>query len=252
MNTMSVKHIAAALASLALATAAQATSTVTSSLTDFNITVDQGGFGWTREVGQYYNMYAVSSDKPFYEVSPIDQAGGYGKMFTSASASTTLTNAIASAAVSANSLSAIVTTPAAGGSAYATAQWNGFFDLGENSKVTFSWKESQSGTNSGALGSFGYSIVGFGDSYQAVSHYYSDPSANWSTVDQGVTYSFWTVGNTHYASLSSTDAISSLNFHARVEVATNDIAAVPEPESMALAFSGLAVAGFLARRRRQI
>lgn len=249
---MVVKHIAAAIATLVLATAAQATSTVSSSLTEFNLTVDQGTFGWTREVGQNYSMYAVSSDKPFYVASPFDQAGGWGKMFDTAAASTTLTNTVASAAVGRDSLTALVTTPAAGGSAYATAQWNGMFDLGENAKVTFSWKESQSGTNSGALGSFGYAIIGFTDSYQAVNHYYSDASANWSTVDHGITYSFWTAGDTHFASLSSTDAISSLNFHARVEVATNDIAAVPEPESLALAFSGLAVAGFLARRRRQM
>lgn len=248
---MVVKQFAAAIATLVIATAAQATSSVSSSLTDFSLTVDQGTFGWTREVGQNYSMYAVSSDAAFYVASPIDQAGGWGKMFDTASASTTLTNAVASASVGSNSLSALVTTPAAGGSAYATAQWNGLFDLGENSKVTFSWKESRSGTNSGALGSFGYSIIGFGDGYQSVNHYYSDASANWSTVDHGITYTFWSAGDTHFASLSNTDAISSLNFHARVEVATNDIAAVPEPESLALAFSGLAVAGFLARRRRQ-
>lgn len=251
---MAVKHLAAAVSALLLAAGAQASSSITASLSDFGVAVTQGSASWSptfEDNALFVRLYVNSSD---VVTTPTNDVMTFGSPFSTMSLASSGTVSSALASATAKSLSISLSTPAAGGSAYAFASWETHFNMAAHSSVTFTWLTSNAGSVSG--GATAYSDVALGaaaDQAQAIGKSYL-PVSNTSYKIDGVNYSYWTANGRQFASVSTgADALSNIGFFARVQGHTVDVAtaAVPEPESLALAVSGLAVAGVLARRRRQ-
>lgn len=260
LDLMAVKSIAVAVSALFLAAGAQATSSFTASLSDFGAVVTQGTVSWTpsaEDQDLFVRLYANSSD---VSTSPVNDVMTFGTPFSTMSLSSAGTVSSASASATANSLSISLTTPAAGGSAYAFASWESHFNLAANSNVVFTWVTSHTGSLVGGAGSYAYTDVSLGNSVvsaQVIGKGYT-PGASFDYELAGVGYQYWSEGGRQFASISTgNEGVSNLSFFARVQGHTVDLAgptgnitAVPEPEGLALAFSGLAVLGLAARRRR--
>lgn len=250
---MALKSIAVAVSALCLAAGAHATSSFTASLSDFGLLVTQGSASWTpsaEDQDMFVRLYANSSD---VSTTPANDVMSFGAPFStmSLSAAGTVSSAVASA--TRNSLSISLSTPAAGGSAYAFASWESHFNLAPNSSVVFSWVTSNTGSLVGGPGSYAYTDVALGASVissQVIGKGYT-PGASFDFELAGVGYKYWTADGRQYASVSTGDnGANNLGFFARVQGHTVDVSAVPEPETMALAFSGLLVLGVAAARRR--
>lgn len=249
---MAVKHIAAAVSALLLAAGAQASSSVTASLSDFSAVVAQGAASWSpsfEDNALFVRLYVNSSD---VVTTPTNDAMTFGTPFSTMSLASSGTVSSALASATANSLSITLSTPAAGGSAYAYASWETHFNMAANSAVVFSWLTSNTGSVSN--GASAYTDVALGASAslaQVIGEGY-ESSGNFGYQIDGVSYTYWTDNGRQFAAITTgADAASNVGFFARVQGHTVDVSAVPEPESVALAISGLAVAGTLARRRRQ-
>ena len=257
---MAFKSIAVAASALFLAAGAQATSSFTASLSDFGAVVTQGAASWTPSADDqdlFVRLYANSSD---VNTSPVNDVMTFGSPFSTLSLNSVGTVSSASASATANSLSITLSTPDAGGSAYAFASWESHFNLAANSNVVFSWVTSHTGSLVGGAGSYAYTDVSLGQSVvsaQVIGKGYA-PGAAFDFELAGVGYKYWSEGGRQFASISTgADGADNLGFFARVQGHTVDVAAgptgnitaVPEPEGIALALSGLAVLGFAARRR---
>lgn len=258
---MALKSIAVAASALFIAVGAQATSAFTASLSDFGAVVTQGSASWTpsaEDQDLFVRLYANSSD---VNASPVNDAMTFGSPFSTMSLNSTGTVSSASASATANSLSISLSTPAAGGSAYAFASWESHFNLAANSNVVFSWVTSHTGSLVGGPGSYAYTDVALGNSVvsaQVIGRGYA-PGASFDYELAGVGYKYWSEGGRQFAAISTgATGADNLGFFARVQGHAVDVAAgptggittaVPEPGSIALALSGLAVLGFATRRR---
>jgi PEP-CTERM motif len=258
---MALKSIAVAASALFIAVGAQATSAFTASLSDFGAVVTQGSVSWTpsaEDQDLFVRLYANSSD---VNASPVNDAMTFGSPFSTMSLNSTGTVSSASASATANSLSISLSTPAAGGSAYAFASWESHFNLAANSNVVFSWVTSHTGSLVGGPGSYAYTDVALGNSVvsaQVIGRGYA-PGASFDYELAGVGYKYWSEGGRQFAAISTgATGADNLGFFARVQGHAVDVAAgptggittaVPEPGSIALALSGLAVLGFATRRR---
>ncbi|WP_298011664.1 PEP-CTERM sorting domain-containing protein [uncultured Aquabacterium sp.] len=162
-------------------------------------------------------------------------------------------SATASAFASATNVSAAVTTGAAGGSGYATASFNSVFSMAARSRVTVTWDASVLGMGAGN-GTF-LTYTGYGTVTGAAHVDLGNISA--STQGNGFWYgdddfgfSFEETATGKKLTVSTGATGRDISFAASVFAQTVDYAApVPEPETWALTFAGLAVMGGIARRR---
>jgi hypothetical protein len=246
---MAVKNLIAAAAVLVLATGAQASSSVTASLSNFSYAAT-GSFSWTNAQDDGYYLYAYSSDSAT-ATTDIFQTGS---LFSTAATQTVGTVSSALVSASDTSLKVALSTPATGGAAYGSASWYGHFSLGANSSVSFSWTSSLVGGTAAGQSNYGYADVGLGDTlFTAQSSVIGfGPGANISYTIDGTVYQY-SVGaaGQQIATITTGDiGLTNMSFAARAEGATIDVSAVPETDTLALALSGLAVIGFVARRKR--
>jgi hypothetical protein len=246
---MAVKNLIAAAAVLVLATGAQASSSVTASLSNFSYAAT-GSFSWTNAQDDGYYLYAYSSDSAT-TTTDIFQTGS---LFSTAATQTVGTVSSALVSASDTSLKVALSTPATGGAAYGSASWYGHFSLGANSSVSFSWTSSLVGGTAPGESNYGYADVGLGDTlFSAQSSVIGfGPGANISYTINGTVYQY-SVGaaGQQIATITTGDiGLTNMSFAARAEGATIDVSAVPETDTLALALSGLAVIGFVARRKR--
>lgn len=264
-------HILTAfLATLATTGAAQAASSASASVSNFNVSYT-GSFEWvdsgiTLGSGWAQDQTPVSLDMPYpaYPLSPAFADIYASERFATQSSSTTGRASSAAISSTANSLTVSVTTPDTGGVANASASWLGQFVLGKKSSVTFSWDTSVAGANTGGdfyryLNSYGVSNAFASTSLLggtltqntfmsgSSDYYYNlEPELGFIFSDSGSKKSL-TVTN-----LSSTTGSRALNFNMSVQVSTTDYGntpAVPEPEVWALGLAGLGMLGTLKRRR---
>lgn len=249
----------ALVGTLALATAgvAHATSSVVSTISNITVTTT-GTVTESYPVAQaYVTAYDLVQDSlgSWLGTNTVsDSAYDVSLPSPSASVNVASDSATAFASASATNLSAAVTTGVAGGYAYAHAFFNSAFSLAARSKVTVTWDASVVGMNAGS-GAF----LSYTPDSAAASAFVNLGSVSTSTQANGYSYwydeedfgfSFQDTATGKKLTVSTGATGRDIGFSASVYAQTTDYAApVPEPETWALTFAGLAVMGGIARRR---
>lgn len=269
---MSIKATIIGLSALTLFGAANAASSVVSTLSNFQLTT-------TGSVSQN------SPDKTYSTTSVVGLGGGVsgasnlswgnwsdavhdndssdtGTLFASVSSAAADESIDAFAAVNQQDMSMIasVSTGERGGFANASAETYSAFSLAAQSSLTLTWDASVSGTSTGEQYALGYPRDS-GSGYVTVNFGYI-PSIGLpldTTTGSGESqwqnnahfgYSFESVGTARKLTVTTTDAPLTFNFHAIVFATTSDFSPpVPEPTTWAMALAGMALVGVGARRR---
>jgi hypothetical protein len=151
------------------------------------------------------------------------------------------------------SLVASVSTGAGGGYAVATAGFTQSFWLAANSSITLTWDTHLTGSNSGE----NYVLSHLNSATSAAgAKMLQDPAMQHYTIAEGTPasplgdFSFEKGDTTRTLTFTTTDTASHISFRVEAFVETYDhVSAVPEPETWAMALIGLAVVGANARRR---
>lgn len=272
---MFIKRIAAAVACLFASVPVWASSQVSASISNFNVTVDAGSFNWVLAgggtqlaVGSSDYALDVPSWPSFYvSAAWVNSGSAATPLATLASDTANMVLPVVSYAKAdstGTSLSAFASTPDSGGDASAMASWQGQFTLGKNTKVTFSWVEDLMGGNTGGdlypqyMGgnvSHGLALTDVKIS-NALQNLHSNTTLtglsdyNLSTgEDAGFVFS--SEGNARKLVVTNLKSEAVFNFSAMARVNTVDYAnAVPEPEAYALVAAGLGMLAVMSRRRR--
>lgn len=278
-----MKHrlLIAALLALSLAGTAQATSSVTATLSNFQLSTTgtvrpyalgyynnatyefewgtmqaygraetgvplvlaPGALTWRYE--QYENNQAI-----------IDATQGETPASWASAPSSSLSSGATHAQAHVNqdlSLVASVSTGAGGGYAYAAAGFTQSFWLEANSSITVTWDTYLTGSNSGE--DYFLSYLNSATSAAGATTF-QGPAMEHHTIADGTPasplgdFSFEKGDTTRTLTFTTTDTGSLVSLRVEAFVATYDhVVAVPEPETWAMALIGLALLGANARRR---
>lgn len=260
---MSSRSLLVGVSALALFGTAQATSSVVSTLSNFEVTTTGTVSQYHPESYTYSNTQAYSydteldgSNNPVWVNYQSDSdTSEFGVVFAPVHSSASGNSGSAFASVSDEDMSMIAyaTTGAGGGHAYAFANAYSYFSLGANSSITLTWDASIVGNGSGDTYFLGYGDYGQGNVTVTLGSMSSTTQAYgngyWTYADD-IAYSFEEVGTSKKLKIQTGSVARDIGFSASVFAQTVDYAnPVPEPETWAMALAGLALAGVAARRR---
>ena len=253
---MSRNQVLAAILATLLASGAQASSSVAVNLTNVN-TTSTGAFSWL-DTG--HSFTAMAQDQNGWTTSTSPAWGGWVDDYSYGSGASVSASGgtSASAGLTQNGFGFLLTTPTTGGTAIAALDLWGDFSLAAHSSVTISWDRSALGTNSGQAVSptamvFTNSMVLNMSGVMANEWHGLTPLYAAQSIQNPAAFSVSGSDHQSFTFTNSGDATLTSTFRASVQVFTQDAvaAAVPEPESYAMALAGLGIVGFtMARRRR--
>lgn len=247
--------IAAAIFALAATGASHAASTLTSSVLNFKVTAPEGSFTWISSNG---TLLASAQDLDWTSGQPQFKPAVTDTATIPADNTASVTSAGGSKATSTfNSPTSTleVSTGAAGGHAEASRSWTGWFYIKANTTVVFEWDSQVFGSNSGN-GGLSVSPENIDHMYVEATVSVGNQTRRFKHEASGMAFedAGFELGDTtteHYSITfkNTTDSPMRMSFHSNVKAVTHDVAAVPEPEGIALALGGLAALGFMSRRR---
>ena len=251
---MSGHQILAAVLATLLASGAQATSSVAVSITNPEAT-STGAFAW---LSAGHSFTAMAQDQIGWTSSTEPNWGGWATntSYGVGAAATTSGGTSALAGLTQSGFGFQLATPTGGGRAIASLDLWGDFSLAAHSSVTISWDLSALGLSQSLQGgdkSFTNSMVlnisgRLGTDWEGLA-----PLYNTQSIQNPAAF---TISANHHQSLtftndSDTTLVSEYRGSVQVFSQSAIAAAVPEPESYAMALAGLGIIGFtMARRRR--